>query len=328
MTFDPNDARPAITLTGTLTGPSTTWTAEPNLLAAGASDTDFVVEVESDGSAYLRFGDDTNGMRPASGTSFTASCRIGNGTAGNVGADSLVFFDPVPCVMSCDNPIPASGGVDPETTDQIRRRAPQAFLTQERAITMADYAAIAERYPQIQDAAATLRWTGSWYTVFITAEPQTGGSLSRSQGKGLTQYVNRYRLAGQDLDVEGPDYVPLEIGLTICVDPDYFRSDVQQALKQVLGSGTLPSGQPALFAPGSYKLGEAVYLSPIYAAARTVAGVQAVTATLFQPQGEMRTNSYLLKGEIPVGPRQVARMDNDPSVPNHGQLTLSMQGGK
>jgi hypothetical protein len=29
-----------------------------------------------------------------------------------------------------------------------------------------------------------------------------------------------------------------------------------------------------------------------------------------------------------MGPFQVARMDNDRSVPNHGQLTLSMMGGK
>ena len=96
---------------------------------------------------------------------------------------------------------------------------------------------------------------------------------------------------------------------------------------QVLGSGSLPDGQPALFAPNFFKLGQTVYLSPIYAAARTVAGVQTVTATVFQPQG-VDTEIYLQKGEIPLGAFQVARMDNDRSFPNHGQLTLVMQGGK
>jgi hypothetical protein len=37
---------------------------------------------------------------------------------------------------------------------------------------------------------------------------------------------------------------------------------------------------------------------------------------------------YVLKGEIPLGNFQIARMDNDPSLPDHGQLTLVMQGGK
>jgi hypothetical protein len=327
MHYDANQAVPSVILTGTLNGFDTTWTPVPDLLAAGATDTNFVVELESDGTAHLRFGDDTNGMRPPSGTSFTASYRIGNGTTGNVGAESLVFFAGDPRIQSCTNPLPASGGFDPETSDQIRRRAPQAFLTQERAITMSDYATVTEANSQVEDAAAVLRWTGSWYTVFITAEPQCGGNLSRSLRRTLTQYVNRYRLAGQDIKLEGPNYVSLEINLTICVDPDYFQSDVEQSLLQVLGSGILPDGQPALFAPGFFKLGQTVYLSPIYAAARTVAGVQTVTATVFQPQG-VDTEVYLQNGEIPLGPFQVARMDNDRSFPNHGQLTLVMQGGK
>ena len=48
------------------------------------------MEIESDGTARLRFGDDTNGLRPDSDTKFTASYRIGNGTGGNVGADTLI----------------------------------------------------------------------------------------------------------------------------------------------------------------------------------------------------------------------------------------------
>ena len=327
MHYDANQAVPCMTLTSTLNGINAKWTATPDLLASAAADTNFVVEVESDGAAYLRFGDDTNGERPASGSSFTAVYRIGNGTAGNVGAESLVLLAADPRIESCTNPLAASGGIDPETSDQIRRRAPQAFLKQERAITMSDYATVTEANTQVEDAAATLRWTGSWYTVFITAEPQGGGNLSKSLRKCLTRYVNRYRLAGQDLKLEGPNYVPLEIELTICVDPGYFRSDVEQSLLQVLCSGTLPDGQPALFAPANFELGQTVYLSPIYAAARKVAGVQTVAATVFQPQG-VETETYLQSGEIPLGPFQLARMDNDPSFPNHGQLTLKMMGGK
>ena len=91
--------------------------------------------------------------------------------AGNIGADTLVLCTD-PRIDRCTNPLPAVGGTDPETMDQIRRRAPQAFMTQERAVTMADYERVTEMNTQVQNAVATLRWTGSWYTVFITAEPQ------------------------------------------------------------------------------------------------------------------------------------------------------------
>ncbi|HEY2513842.1 MAG TPA: putative baseplate assembly protein, partial [Polyangiaceae bacterium] len=325
--YDPGAATPAIRLTGTVGSATEEWTVAPDLLASGPEDPNFVVEVEYDGAASLRFGDDVNGKRPVSGTAFRSSYRIGNGTAGNVGADSLVWFAGDPRIVKCTNPLPAAGGVDPETMAQIRRRAPQAFLTQERAVTMTDYADVTKRNPGVEDAAATLRWTGSWYTTFITAEPVHGAKLGKSLRRALTRSVNRYRLAGQDIQLEGPDYVSLEIQLTVCVEPEYFQADVQQSLLEVLGSGSLPNGEPALFAPGSFKLGQTVYLSPIYAAARTVAGVKSVTADVFQPVG-VPTSVFLEKGEIPLGAFQVARMDNDRSRPANGQLTLSMCGGK
>ena len=215
----------------------------------------------------------------------------------------------------------------PETAEQIRRRAPQAFMTQERAVTMQDYAAIAERNSQVEEAVATLRWTGSWYTVFVTAEPQCAGMLSGPLSKSLTRNINRYRMAGQDIQLESPRYVPLEIELTVCVDPAYFRSDVEEMLLDVLGSKALPNGQKGLFYPENFRFGQTVYLSPIYAAARKVAGVESISATVFEPQG-IRTRRFLDAGEIPLGPLEIARLDNDPSLPDHGRLTLVMRGGK
>jgi predicted phage baseplate assembly protein len=303
------------------------WTPQPNLLGDGPDDTDFVLEIESDGAARVRFGDDVNGMRPLSDSVFSASYRVGNGTAGNIGLDTLVLCTE-PSIDRCTNPLAAVGGADPETSDQIRRRAPQAFLTQERAVTMADYERVTEMNSQVQNAVATLRWTGSWYTVFITAGPKGEGQLARTLRRQLKRNVNRYRLAGQDLELEPPQYVSLDIELTICVDPDYFNSDVASALVQVLGCGVLPNGAKGVFYPGKFTFGQTVYLSPIYATARKVAGVQSVVATTFQPQGAPPTSLYLQQGEIPLGPFQIARLENDPSLPDHGQLRLTLQGGK
>jgi hypothetical protein len=328
MTVDPSQAVPSITLAGTTNGPPTPWTPEQDLLDNGESDQVFVVEVEADGSATLRFGDNVNGLSPDAGTSFAASYRIGNGAAGNVGPDSLVMLAAADArIQSCRNPLPAVGGTEPETSDQIRRRAPQAFLTQERAVTMADYDAMTELNPQVDRAVATLRWTGSWHTVFIAVEPQGAGNLTKTLARTLKKSLERYRLAGQDLQMDSPQYVSLEIELQICVDPNYFESDVEQSLLQVLGNGILPNGLKGFFYPDNFIFGQTVYLSPIYAAARSVAGVLAVTATKFQPQG-VDTAQFLDTGEIATASLQVARLDNDPNYPDHGQLTLVLEGGK
>jgi hypothetical protein len=328
VNVDATQAVPVITLTGTLNQETQTWQPVQDLLESGESDTVFVVEIDTDGTALLRFGDDTNGAAADSGTVFTGTVRIGNGTAGNVGADSLVYLAAADArFQSCRNPLPASGGTDPETNAEIRRRAPQAFMTQERAVTMADYETVAESNAQVDQAVASLCWTGSWYTVFIAVEPQGGGNLTPALARTLKRTIEGYRLAGQDLQLDSPQYVSLEIELVVCVDPSYFQSDVEQSLLQVLSDQILPNGQKGLFYPDSFTFGQTVYLSPVYAAARSVPGVVTVTATKFQPQG-VNTSQYLAAGEIPLGSLQIARLENDPSYPDHGQLTLVMEGGK
>ena len=72
------------------------------------------------------------------------------------------------------NPLPATGGVDPESVEEVRRFAPVAFRTQERAVTAEDYARMAERHEHVQRAAGSFRWTGSWRTVFVTVDPLVG----------------------------------------------------------------------------------------------------------------------------------------------------------
>jgi hypothetical protein len=186
---------------------------------------------------------------------------------------------------------------------------------------------VAEQNPQVDRAVASLRWTGSWYTVFIAVEPHGGGRLTPTLQRTLKATEGRYRLAGQDLELDSPQYVSLQIELQVCVAPNYFRSYVEQSLLQVLGNKILPNGQKGLFYPDNFTFGQAVYLSPVYVAARSVAGVLAVTATKFQPQG-VNTTQYLAAGGIKLGPLQVARLDNDPNFPDHGQLTLLMEGGK
>jgi hypothetical protein len=334
MQTNANDATPAIQLTSLSPTPGSkpvSWTPEPDLLGSGPEDTEFVVEIDTNGTANLRFGDGANGKQPVAGDQYSAVYRVGNGSAGNVGANCLVNVyagvAATPNILGCTNPLPASGGTDPETNAQICRRAPVAFLTQERAITMQDYANVAESNSQVEDAAAQTRWTGSWYTVFVAAEPQGNAAMSKSLLKSVTRTVNEYRLAGEAVFVEPPQYIPLQIALTVCVDPETFALDVEQALLVVLGSCMLPNGQPAYFNPKNFELGQPVYLSPIYAAARTVQGVTRVTATVFEPQGQ-NSNIYLRQGYIPMGAFQVAMLANDPSLPANGRLTLKMQGGR
>ena len=69
-----------------------TWSPRPDLLESGPGDPGFVVEMDNDGYGNLRFGDGFLGRRPEAGTGFTAHYRLGNGKAGNVGAETISYL--------------------------------------------------------------------------------------------------------------------------------------------------------------------------------------------------------------------------------------------
>ena len=325
---DLRDVQPAIVVESRLQAETTRWTPARDLLNADEVSPMFVVETEQDGTASLRFGDDEHGRRPKKDEAFEASYRVGNGPAGNVGADSITHAVTADGrVVSVRNPLPASGGVEPESLEQVRRRAPQAFRRQERAVTPADYEAVTVRHQAVQRAAATLRWTGSWNTVFLTVDRFDGRRLDEELEQELVRHVDRYRMAGHDLEFDEPRFVSLELELFVCVRRDYFRSQVKRQLLDVLSNRELGEGRRGLFHPDNFSFGQTIYLSPMLAAARNVPGVASANVLAFQRQGTDETR-YLDDGRLPLGRLEIARLDNDPNFPEHGVLRIELSGGK
>src|SRR5262249_6286106 len=149
------------------------WTPVADLLASGPDDRHVVAEIDNDARVQLRFGDGELGRLPETGKVLSARYRVGLGAAGNVGAEAIsgivisgLALDGVS--FSISNPLPAQGGSEPEPIAQAKLFAPLAFRRELlRAITAADYAAIAARNPALQDAQAALVWTGSWYEADV-----------------------------------------------------------------------------------------------------------------------------------------------------------------
>lgn len=328
MNWALREVQPVITLTSTLEDKIAKWTARRDLLNSSASAEEFVPETDNDGSVFIRFGDDVRGKRPEPDTVFHATYRIGNGSAGNIGADTLTHIAAhVPQIARLRNPLPARGGQDPESIDDVRQRAPVAHRVQERAVTPADYAAVTERLSAVQRAAATFRWTGSWHTVFLSVDRRADLALSDSFDSEVRAHVERYRMAGHDLEVAGPKFVPLEIKLHVCVAADHFRSAVEAELRDVLSNRDLADGRRGLFHPDNFSFGQPVYLSAIYAAAHQVAGVESVNALAFQRLG-MPDLTGLATGRLDIGRLEIARLDNDRNFAERGVLTFLLGGGK
>jgi len=179
----------------------------------------------------------------------------------------------------------------------------------------------------VQRAEASRRWTGSWYTIFLTVDRFGGEAVDDPFEAKLRDHLEAYRLACHDLEVEPPSFVPLEIEMTVCVEPGYYRSDVEEELLGVFGARDLPDGRRGVFHPDNFTFGQPVYLSPLIARAMEVPGVRWVEVDRFQRQGET-SRGELDRAVLEVDRLEIVRLDSDPNRPENGVISFAMEGGQ
>ncbi|MEV4859203.1 baseplate J/gp47 family protein [Streptomyces ossamyceticus] len=305
---------------------ATSWTVVPDLLSGSRFAPECTVETDDDGRAHLRFGDGVHGRAPAPGATFTAVYRTGGGRAGNVGRDTLTRLQQPLRGVTVRNPMPARGGADPEPVEQVRQWAPQAFRVQQRAVTDDDYADVAGQLPQVRQAVATRRWTGSWYTETVTVDRAGGITPDQYFRRQVGSHLERYRMAGEDVRVTAAVPVALDIVITVRVAPGHPRGEVKRILQDVFTAGQRSDGTPGFFHPDRFALGAPVHLSQVVEAAMGVHGVLWIDPDRFgrwgqPPAGEPRP------GRISIGPHEVARCPSDPHLPEHGRIDFIMEGG-
>jgi hypothetical protein len=320
---DPGQALPVISLNDE----GETWNVNRDLLASDRFTPEFVAEMESDGSTYLRFGDGTMGKMPVEGFNPAATYRIGNGPAGNAGRDSITrIVADQDGFLSVRNPLPARGGKQMETPSETREFAPQAFRTQERAVTLEDYAQKAELHEEVQKAKANFHWTGSWHTVFVTVDRKNGLDVDQDFKEEMIRHLEKYRMAGYDVEIRQPRFVPLEIVLNVCAKPGFYRSNIKKSLLRVFSRFDLSGSKRGFFHPDNFTFGQAVYLSKIYREVMALEGVESVEAALFKKWGK-KSSKEKEKGLIQPAEMEIIRLDNDPSFPEHGIIDFKMFGG-
>lgn len=324
-----------------LQGDGSTWTAKPDLLSSDRLSPHFVAEIEEDGSAFLRFGDGIFGRRPSPGATLRATYRVGNGTMGNIGPDSLVHYVPQHIInmlqpeglriTNLRNPMPARGGKDGEPTDQVRLYAPHIFKRNRRSVTEEDYAKDALRFPGVNGAVATLRWTGSWHTMFVTVDRKGGLAVDNEFRKDFRAHLEQFRLAGHDIEITGPSFVSLHIAFTVHVRSNYLREDVRLSLYKMFSRGILPDGRRGFFHPDNFSFGQPVFLSQIVDLAMEVEGVSWIDAGESERHHFHRwgrpSQGEIVQGVISIGRLEIARLDNDPNAPENGKIEFIMEGG-
>ncbi|QDH33206.1 baseplate J/gp47 family protein [Porphyrobacter sp. YT40] len=322
------------------------WELVPEMFDARADSRVLALDVDDLGRGVLRTGDGISGRIPEPDTAFDLRYRIGGGSIGNVGAESIShlltdahigldgalvtgFSGQAANIAAIRNPLPATGGRDPESIAEARLRAPLDFRDPRRAVTPQDYAKRLLDDPDVTNAHGIERWTGAERAIVLLVDLANGAALTDAVEARLRRLLEPYRLAGHVLEFRTPVMVPLELAMRVCVRPQALRDKVHERLLQVFSSGRFADGSTGLFHPDSFSFGTPLLLSRLYAAAQAVDGVRHVDVTRLRRQGIAGASDDALEtGQLLVGDYEIPLLANDPNFPDRGTVTFMMEGGR
>jgi len=255
------------------------------------------------------------------------------GTRGNIPSFALalsVFNGPDPdpgvtgLLSAVENPLPFNNARSEEDARSIRRNAPQAWRANpRRAVRPEDYSAIIEKLPWVQQAYATTRWTGSWPTDFIAADPLGSADLTSDERRSLIREIDCIRLATRDARAVDASYRDIDIDIVVCIVAGFDESRALKAVRAALAP-------PGFFDPYNFTFGQPLFRSALEAAVQAVPGIAHVEAIRIRvldgrDPGRGKWRDFT-EARLDAGPDQIIRLQNDPDRSTLGLLTVHSHG--
>ncbi|SHF55826.1 putative baseplate assembly protein [Streptoalloteichus hindustanus] len=209
------------------------WRRVDDFLASRPGDRHYTVDVAT---GAVSFGDGRRGrIPPVDAEIIAVAYRHGGGAAGNVPAGAITtLLSELPGVDAATNLRPATGGADQQSLADLRREAPALLRHQNRAVTAADYAALARAVPGVADAVALPlahpehpgeKVPGAVTVVVVAdtddAQPKPGHDLVAA----VCAELEPRRLVATELYVRAPGFVEVAVEAALLVER-HDRGDV------------------------------------------------------------------------------------------------------
>jgi hypothetical protein len=248
------------------------WHEVDNLASATPFDRSFVTSTDDSGKTSVTFGDGVHGARVPTGIeNILATYRNGIGAPGNVDAGQVSLLATKPLgVKNVVNPLPATGGADPETRDQARRNVPLAVLALDRLVSVPDYADFARTFGGVGKASAVK--LGSRVCVTIAGAGDVPVDHTSDLYVNLLQAMRRYGDPSLSVGLDVRELLALTLSAKVGLLPDV----TWEAIEPVLRSRLLDR-----FGFEQRQLAQSVYLSEVVACMQGVRGVAWVDIDAF-----------------------------------------------
>jgi hypothetical protein len=273
----------------------TPWFEVRHFQDSDADSQHFQVETDALDRTRIFFGDGRSGAIPRAGDLVSVSVLETLGEGGNLGAGLVteVVSEGTRAIprppVTVTNVLPATGGASRESIPHARAQAPAELRSLWKAVTHADFLALARGFPGVAKAqvvdindCASLRY----FQVNLAVAPNGGGLPSPLLKRDLLEFLESRKVVTVEVRIFDPEYRPVAIEGELFVlpgeDEGLVRTRAEAALEEHFS-----------FADRAF--GQGVYLSGLMALLDGVPGVSHVD--LFAP---MR--------DIPLRPGQIATL--------------------
>lgn len=237
---------------------------------------------------------------------------------------------------------------NPSHMEAARRAGPRSVQQQRRMVTATDYATMVELHPLVGRASAWVQWGGSWSTIRVAMlawddrtklddagidwSPLSAAINAFSELHGvptvpltsntsiravLAAYLDRFRMAGQEVVLEDAGVVPITMSISVQVGSEYFQSELRDQIRASVA---------AFFAPGRLSFGQNLYESDIVKLLTALDGVEDACLNRLKRLGSQYPDDTA-SGTIAIGNTEIAACDNDPANPGRGYYQLILHGG-
>ncbi|HLK56936.1 MAG TPA: hypothetical protein VKU00_10245 [Chthonomonadaceae bacterium] len=228
----------------------------------------FITQQDVSGKTHVVFGDGVHGARlTTASNNVVANYRYGSGAKTPAPTTLTTILQPQPNLKAIVNPVPMTGGIDPDPPQQISTFAANSMLAFGRAVSLDDFTTLAAQAPGVARAQAYSTWDSASHRQAIKVYVGDDSNAVQAASKALNG------AADPNTPLIITSATPISIGVSVTVQA---ATGVSSAPISAGIQSALLDPQTGLFQGGAAPVGAPLYESRIYAAIARVPGVQAI----------------------------------------------------
>lgn len=196
----------------------------------------YVVDIDTDGIAKVRFGDGVKGIIPAAGNNVIATYKTTLGPDGKIKIGDLdntsnINIQGVEYTLNTNNPNNSSGGSLYESNEELKNNIPNSIRSLDRMVTYSDHISIVEELPGVARAEVDF-CCGKTIDIYIA--PTGGGIAQTSLLNSVQEIVEQKKMVATFPVVKAAGETDIILGATITarerVDLVETKTQVEDAL--------------------------------------------------------------------------------------------------